>query len=126
MLGAICGLLLAAMFRIVVVMHFILWNWLVVIDEDNWLMLLSVFPGSNIYTGPSRPVYAPRGSFLAQYRTTAKGFPIMQAAIQPVALVLACTFVLISKCASNHLPRRTLQQATATEMEVVQIRQEPA
>jgi hypothetical protein len=63
---------------VVVATRFVLWNWSMVIDTQQWERWAN---SSDI--------------FLEGYRTTADRFPIIQAVIEPLGLLLAFAAVVI-------------------------------
>ncbi|KAF2187522.1 hypothetical protein K469DRAFT_685985 [Zopfia rhizophila CBS 207.26] len=89
LLVAATGFLLSTMFRVVVATHFVLWNWKVVTDILRWFTWIDTYPT----LGPTQRITALDG-FLVGYRMTVDGFPVVQAVLEPLGIVLACVATL--------------------------------
>ncbi len=76
------GLVLATLFQLIVTAAFILPNWKVITSGRQWRQ----WSDENEDT-PSGEVLA---GFLNDYRTTVNGFPVIQAVILPLGLIIAC------------------------------------
>ena len=88
---AVVGLLLTTLFRLIVVAHFVYWNWMMMTSFEQWGRFFLEYPGRD---GPLDDVVPPDG-FLPGYRTTAMGFPIIQAFFEPFGVILAITGVVL-------------------------------
>ncbi|KAF2004459.1 hypothetical protein P154DRAFT_519329, partial [Amniculicola lignicola CBS 123094] len=92
---AASGLLLSTLFRVVVATAFVLPNWRVVSNTDKWVeWIVEYFPNYDPLNWTPDVVPQIPEKFLEGYRLTANGFPIAQALLEPLGIVLAAAAVV--------------------------------
>ena len=80
------GLLLSALLQAVVSLHFVLHNNGVITDIDAWYDFIAQYPRqASVFDA----IVPPEG-FLAGYRVTVDGFPVVWAVLWPLGVVAAC------------------------------------
>src|SRR5687767_14254627 len=89
-LAAALGLFLSTLFRVIVVTQFVLWNWSIVTDVDQWEKFIDSYPPNEL----PDPIVPP-DSFLQGYRQTVDGFPVVQAVIEPLGVVFAAAALVV-------------------------------
>ncbi|ATY66546.1 hypothetical protein A9K55_000680 [Cordyceps militaris] len=103
---AVGGLLLSALFRIIVSARWILPNWRIITNPELWEDWLSYFPDTNTL---SEYVRMP-SDWLPGYRTTLGAFPVLQALFEQIGPVVACVLVVLSMAAERRAARAAGQQ----------------
>ncbi|KAK4211622.1 hypothetical protein QBC37DRAFT_389539 [Rhypophila decipiens] len=89
LLVAAVGMYLSTLFALVVSAHFVHHNFGVITEAGNWFdFILSYGETEPDYYGLTD--YIPPEGFLTGYRTTVDGFPVVQAVLWPLGVVLAC------------------------------------
>ncbi|KAF2871935.1 hypothetical protein BDV95DRAFT_570954 [Massariosphaeria phaeospora] len=82
---AAAGLILSTLFRVIIATHYVLWNWSIFNDFSRWVDWIDTYT----YDENLIPITVGTG-FVEGYRTTVNGFPIVEALLQPLGIVLAC------------------------------------
>lgn len=100
LLVATAGLLLTTLFRLVIVVHYVFHNWKVVTDTTAW----ANWARSYLFAESVSP-----DGFLEGYRTTVHGFPVVQAVLEPLGVVLTCAAVIFLMRAENKKPRQVVK-----------------
>lgn len=103
---AVGGLLLSALFRVIVSARWILPNWRIITNPDLWEDWLGYFPDTNTL---SEYVRMP-SDWLPGYRTTLGAFPVLQALFEQIGPVVACVLVVLSMAAERRAARAARQQ----------------
>lgn len=83
------GMLISTFFTLIVTAHFVFWNFGVITDSAQWFAFIFDYDQEEDPAG-FFPDYIPPDGFLPKYRVTADGFPVVQAVIQPLGVVVAC------------------------------------
>lgn len=88
LLLADAGLFIYSVFRTIVSTHFILHNWPVITDQSKWIAFIAQYPNIDFL----KKIIIPEG-FLKGYRTTVNGFPVVQAVLEFLGVIIACTAI---------------------------------
>lgn len=75
-------------------------------DEDKWKAWMSAFRSSNNVYGLDEGEYAP-SSFISGYRATVEGFPVIQAFLEPMGIILACASLVLANRAKGKLVEKS-------------------
>lgn len=88
LLLADAGLFIYSVFRTIVSTHFILHNWSVITDLGKWNAFIAQYSNLDFL----KKIIIPEG-FLKGYRTTVNGFPVVQAVLEFLGVIIACTAI---------------------------------
>lgn len=94
-MSATFGMILATVFQLIVTAAFVLPNWAVVTSEREWRLWLETGANEDAEVGQLMT------GFLPGYRKTINGFPVVQAVILPLGVVIACVAMFFFKQAEN-------------------------
>lgn len=103
---AVGGLLLSALFRVVVSAGWFLPNWRVITSARLWGEWLAYFP----VTDRTNDFVAMPPYWLPGYRTTVEGFPVVQVLLEQIGPVAACACIVLSMAAERRSRRVVRQQ----------------
>ncbi|CAI4213240.1 unnamed protein product [Parascedosporium putredinis] len=81
-------LFIYSVFRTIVSTHFILHNWSVITDLGKWNAFIAQYSNLDFL----KKIIIPEG-FLKGYRTTVNGFPVVQAVLEFLGVIIACTAI---------------------------------
>ena len=95
------GMLLSTLFMLIVTAYFVFWNFGVVTDTAQWYAF--IFGYDQEEDGFGFPDYIPPDGFLPKYRFTVDGYPVVQAVIQPLGIVVACAAAVYSGWAERKI-----------------------